>query len=83
MQGINAHRLKSNPKEKAFVDEWAKLNEGDKLLKYLLDRTLSNLGNHLPTDLEREVAVTVIQWLGSAVGQGFLRDVEERFYAEY
>lgn len=29
----------------------------------------------IPTDREHEVAATVVQWLGSPVGQGFLRDL--------
>jgi hypothetical protein len=79
MHSINKRRLNSNPLEQAFVDAWGKINDNDKLLKCLLDRTHSNQGNHVPTDVEREVAVTVIQWLGTLVGQGFLRDVEERY----
>ena len=74
-KSINAHRLRSNPLERAFVKEWERINDGDKLLKYVLDRTHSNQGNHVPSEIEQEVAVTLIQWLGTPVGQGFLRDV--------
>lgn len=73
-KSINSHRLCREPLEKRFVEAWEEINAGDKLLKYLLDRTHSNRGNHVPSEIEQETAVTLIQWLGSPVGQGFLRD---------
>lgn len=74
VESINKHRLNpSNPLEQKFVAEWEKINEEGKLLRFLLDRTHSNAGNHIPTTEEQETAVTLIQWLGSPVGQGFLQ----------
>lgn len=81
MQGINAHRLSREPLEKLFADTWAKANRNDKILEYILDRLQSNRGGYPPSEVEQEVAATVIQWLGSSVGQGFLQDCMK--YQEY
>lgn len=76
-RGRATYRLQDNPKEKAFADHWKKLNDTYKgTLEYLLAED-----NNCPwgemTDRDAEVAATVIQWLGSPVGQNFLRDVRE------
>lgn len=71
--GISIHRLKQNPLEKIFAEEWEEENRDDKTLKYILSAR-----NNYPVyveDRERIIAATVIQWLGSPVGQGFLRKV--------
>ena len=75
MQGINAHRLSREPREKQFADAWAKANRDNQLLRYILDRSHDNRGRYFPSEVEQEVAATIIQWLGSPVGQGFLEDV--------
>ena len=74
VQGNNAHRLKQNPLEARFAEVWAeKVNRGD-ILKYLLSHpTAKTL--HFPTENEEMVAATIIQWLGSPVGQAFLTEV--------
>lgn len=74
MAGINTHRLASNPMEQRFADQWAETNKNNEILKYMLDRTHGNRGDYVPTPIEEETAATVIQWLGSPVGQWFLRD---------
>lgn len=70
--GVNKHRLKDNPEEKRFADAWAKHNP----LKWLLDvRPVQTGAPPPPSERDEQVAATVIQWLGSPVGQGFLNDV--------
>jgi hypothetical protein len=79
-QGTNPHRYKANPLEKAFAEKWQEINTGPMgrvrtTLDYLMDS--SNRGEPNPPLTERDwlVANTLIQWLGSPVGQGFIRDV--------
>jgi hypothetical protein len=79
-QGANAHRYKENPLEKAFAEKWQDANTGimgrvRTTLDYLMDET--NRGNPDPPLSDRDwlVANTVIQWLGSPVGQNFLVSV--------
>lgn len=74
--GLNTHRLNSNPEEKAFADAWAKRNTGRNNLPYLLDNRKVHTG-YPPdvSDRDHVVAATLIQWLGSPVGQAFLEEL--------
>lgn len=72
---------KTNPRERVFAEEWNRINTQDPLGYSLLDRLC-----HEPRDSfavggppsgtcnerDHQIAATVIQWLGSNVGQGFL-----------
>ena len=70
MRGLHEYRFEQNPEEKRIAKEfkgYAKRN-----LKYLL-----HVGNQDgfvpdPSGRDKAVACTIIQWLGSPVGQGFL-----------
>lgn len=81
-KGMCQYRLKENPNEKLFAEEWERINtspingraDGRQTLDYLLAKDV-NEPNGEVTDRDRRVAATVIQWLGSPVGQGFLLDV--------
>jgi len=73
-KGIHQYRFKSNLLEKVFAETWEAQNGRGHTLEYLL--SLRNERESV-TDREREVAATVIQWLGSPVGQSFLEDVED------
>lgn len=80
-QGMNSFRYKENPLEHRFAKEWQKLEaQGRGMLAYLLDDT--NRGNGPVSPRDELVAATVIQWLGSPVGQGFLSSVLESFEAD-
>ena len=71
-KSINEHRLKSNPTEQKFLKKWKHI--APNTLGYILygnDRWYHNVSQR-----EAEVAASVIQWLGSPVGQGFLNDCE-------
>lgn len=75
-KGLHTHRFKDNPEEKRFADAWLDQNKHGNNLAHLLDQRPVHQG-HPPTPSDRDyvVAATVIQWLGSPVGQIFLRDL--------
>ena len=82
VSGIHHRRLIDpiNLLEKAFAEEWATLNE---CIPGRLTATINWLkgidNKPLPTTKGEEVmAATVIQWLGSPVGQCFLDEVKAR-----
>lgn len=75
--GLWTDRLKperENPREVAFAAQWQdeqrRTSRGRQLLDYLLLDTT--------TDRDRIVAATIIQWLGSGVGFGFLEQALRR-----
>lgn len=74
-KGLHTYRFKENPEEKRFAEAWAKNNP----LPWLLDERRLQTGRpEDPSDRDTVVAATVIQWLGSPVGQAFLRDLGYR-----
>lgn len=74
-EGKSTHRLSSNPMEKAFHDAW--LEENTNLHCGILLGQLLGEENRPAEVSDRDalVAATVIQWLGSPVGSGFLQQV--------
>lgn len=75
-KGLHTHRFKDNPEEKRFAEKWDSDNASGYNLAYLLDPKHGTDGRPPePSDRDRVVAATVIQWLGSPVGQNFLRDL--------
>lgn len=77
-KGLSQHRFNQNPLEKKFAEAWEKINtvnrNGNNTLDYLLAENV-NKPNGEVTERDRVVAATIIQWLGSPVGQYFLKDV--------
>jgi hypothetical protein len=81
-KGLSQHRFRDNPLEERFSKAWERENvsradgslNGSGTLDYLLAIN-PNFPAGEVSERDREVAATVIQWLGSPVGQGFLRDV--------
>ena len=77
--GMSPYRYEQNPLELRFAQHWQDHNTRPStcMLDYLMDP--ENRGTPVPalTDREWRVANTIIQWLGSPVGFGFLRDVLE------
>lgn len=77
MKGLHTHRFKNNPVELAFAQAWEQINAlSSRHLGYLL--TPPDQDQHFPehpSERDEVVAATVIQWLGSPVGQQFLKDV--------
>jgi hypothetical protein len=74
--GMRPWRYKNNPEERRFAEAWLKENDGSGYKTPLMDHMLGD-GVHPKTPTQRDitVAATVIQWLGSSVGQCFLRDL--------
>jgi hypothetical protein len=78
---MSPYRYADNPLEKAFAVAWQEANNEERpglvraTLAYLMDK--SNRGMPVPplTDRDWLVANTVVQWLGSPVGQGFLEHI--------
>jgi hypothetical protein len=87
-QGMSPHRYKSDPLEKKFAEKWQEQNDrGTATLEFLMDET--NRGRPEPpvSNRDRLVSNTVVQWLGSPVGQCFLVEVlsspQGRAFREY
>ncbi len=77
-EGISLNRINSNPLEHRFAVAWEELNtdevghlNGRGTLDYMLSPT--NRPDGEVAERDRVVAATVIQWLGSPVGQRFLK----------
>lgn len=72
--GLHTHRLSDNPEEARFAEAWRRMQAGS-TLAWLLT-VGSPRGWPVPSNPSAEVvAATVIQWLGSPVGRGFLADL--------
>ena len=74
-EGLNTHRLTDNPLELAFAREWHEQNASYDILAWILSKE-NQKGN--PSERDVQIAATVIQWLGSPVGQRFLQNVLNR-----
>jgi hypothetical protein len=75
-QGKSPHRYEDNPLEKEFAWAWQEAN--DRFGSCTLDYMMNGVESGRPavaTDEQRIVANTVIQWLGTPVGQCFLEKV--------
>ncbi len=76
LRGLHAYRFRDNPEEKRFANAWETHNLRGHTLAHLLDERPVQGGRPPdPTDRDRLVAATIIQWLGSPVGQAFLEDI--------
>jgi hypothetical protein len=83
IQGLHPYRFRNNPEEKRFAKKWIEENKHSfncvSTLAYLLWSGEQNIrladGPPEASDRDHTVAATVIQWLGSPVGQVFLRDL--------
>lgn len=77
MKTYNSHRFKQNPlEEQLYVSFIAEMDERaslDRIIFGCRDEAQSFPKDTL-TDRELDICATLIQWLGSPVGQSFLRD---------
>ena len=77
--GFNAHRLKENdPYHKKEIDFVKAINQE---IKYN-NNTLAQIVNHVDhkeylEENEEKIVLSVIQWLGTPVGQGFIEKVSK------
>ena len=80
VKGKHTHRFAQNPCERTAAYRWNQLNRkpGIGTLDYIMGDGQET--GHV-SDRDHLVAATVIQWLGSPVGQGFVRDLVESFDA--
>jgi len=75
-KGLHSDRYDSNPEELLFALFWDETNKFSKTLDYLLSDSKDNKINlDSVSERDRQVAATVIQWLGSPVGNLFLKDL--------
>ena len=77
--GVNVHRLKDNELEMAFAKAWGLINVkpsglATTTLGYLLNEKGDQRYPVEPSARDWKVANTLMQWLGSPVGQNFLLD---------
>jgi len=66
--------------ERIFAEEWKKANQasvGRSLLDWLLAVEPNNPKGEV-SQRDATVAATIVQWLGTHIGQNFLKRVEER-----
>lgn len=90
-KGYLFKRTEHNPREMAFYEQWQKENEpragmnhGNGILQDLFiekDGPFSMKWVIEINNRDRFIAATVIQWLGSNVGMGFLYEALKRFNA--
>ena len=75
-KGIKHDRLKHNELERRFAEAWDADNS-EHYRTHLLEYILSDEPNKRKPfdDRDREVAATIIQWLGTIVGSYFIDDV--------
>lgn len=78
-RGLSHYRTKREPLEREFARAWAAENATSDTLRFLLVPT-ERLDDPVwsrrqPTQEEATAVATAIQWLGSPVGQSFLREV--------
>ena len=74
-KGMHQYRFKQNPLEERFAVEWERHNEQGRTLDYILAKDNNRPNSDDVTERDRLVAATVIQWLGSPVGQEFIEKV--------
>jgi hypothetical protein len=75
-KGIDSDRLNIwNPREISFAHIWEEENEKHNILGCLLSGWPAGVIAR-PTEEEKIVAASVIQWLGTNVGQAFLQSCE-------
>lgn len=73
-RSLNAHRLADNPEERRISAAWAREQEHGRVLDYILHPGDQHQVSEC-SGRDAVVAATVIQWLGSSVGQSFLREL--------
>lgn len=73
-KGFNSHRLKKSIYERAFAKVWAEYNCDPSGEVQLVECLLAHKGEAV-SDRDRQVAATIVQWLGSSVGMDFINEV--------
>ena len=71
-EGKATYRLADNPEEERFASAWFDQNRLCHTLEYMLGNGSTRCEI---TQRDATLAATIIQWLGSSVGQAFLKDL--------
>ncbi len=74
MDTFKMHRHESNPKEKELYEKFLANNDRDMDLIIFGHGSNSFRPLDYLSDREKQIVLSTIQWLGSPVGQGFLRE---------
>ncbi len=74
-RGLKDYRFSDNPEERRFADAWATQNARPNNAPGTLAYMLGDGHAAAITDRDALVAATVVQWLGSPVGQSFLSEL--------
>ena len=74
-KGLQQYRFEQNPLEKKFAKSWEEENKHHRTLDFLLAKEINYPKDGDVSKRDREVAATIIQWLGSPVGESFVRGV--------
>jgi hypothetical protein len=68
-----------NPREVVFAEQWDKMNKQSQILAHLLNESKNTIFfNTAHTERDIFVAATIIQWLGTNIGQGFLEETQNQ-----
>lgn len=76
---MHKHRLRDNPREREFAEAWSREFS---TLAWILNVGSQSGHPESPSRRDEVVAATMIQWLGSPVGQQFLNSVGWTYTAE-
>ena len=71
-----------NPGEIVYAEEWEKANRDYKHLMYLLNQSGNDFFYSNISQRDAFVAATVIQWLGTNIGQGFIEKCQKKIEEE-
>jgi len=81
MKSNKEYRFADNPKEKEFHDKFKQMFEISNTTRNSLSAIIfgwkdasQNYPNVYLTDKEEDICLNLIQWLGSPVGQSFLKE---------
>lgn len=76
-EGMRTYRLADNPMERAYHDAWLAENTGESFRSDLLAHILGDgVTPAVVSERDALVAATIIQWLGTPVGQNFVVGVQ-------
>jgi hypothetical protein len=79
-KGLHQYRFQNNPMEEKYAKAWEKENKSgsNDILDYLLAKDCNSPQDGEVSERDRLVAATVIQWLGSPVGQSFIEETQDK-----
>ena len=73
-KGLHQYRFKQNSLEKIFAEKWEQQNQESRTLDWVLAE-FPNEPRGEVTERDRQVAASVMQWMGSSVGNCFFKEL--------